>query len=114
MAALFTAITLAFAGIALASAAGALQSLALVPALDPLALLDALAAKVAALGSGNSLAQIVAQARQEAANGRTGSACALVNAFVLAVRGQSGKTISAAQAGELVADATNVETALGC
>jgi alpha-tubulin suppressor-like RCC1 family protein len=97
-----------------AIAAGAFQSLALVPAADPAALLAQLAVDVAGIGPGSSLSAKVEAAQSAQARGALTTACHLMDAFVQEVRAGSGETIDALLAGKLAADATNIESALGC
>jgi hypothetical protein len=42
------------------------------------------------------------------------TACGLLNAFITEVQAQSGKKITAAQASQLIAAATQIKAVLGC
>ena len=73
-----------------------------------------LAAGVAGLGPGKSLADKAAQAQVYLAQGQTQEACDVLTAFGNEVRAQSGKKIPAAQATALIADASRIRVVLGC
>jgi DNA-binding beta-propeller fold protein YncE len=78
------------------------------------ALLQNLGSAVTGTGSGTSLsAKVTAIAGYVAVNDTT-DACGALRAFVAEVRAQSGKKIPAPQAASDIAQALEIETALGC
>jgi hypothetical protein len=73
-----------------------------------------LAAAVAGVGPGTSLADKVAQVETSlTANDKT-DACSTLTAFTNQVKAQTGKTIPASEASTLIADALQIKTLLGC
>ena len=73
-----------------------------------------LAAAVAGVGPGNSLAAKIDNARVVVAGGDRGGTCGLLGAFINELSAQSGKKIPSATAATLIADATRVDAVLGC
>jgi hypothetical protein len=73
-----------------------------------------LAKAVRGVGPGTSLADTVAQARSELASGDVTDACGTLGDFVSEVQAQSGKTIRAATARKLIADAQRIQAVLAC
>jgi streptogramin lyase len=76
--------------------------------------LDDLAAAVAGVGPGASLAQKVAAISRAVAAGDTADACGELGAFGHELDAQSGKKVASAQVGALREDAQNIEAALDC
>ena len=66
------------------------------------------------VGPGKSLVATVDFARLLLALGRPQAACLTLTAFNLEVRAQSGKKITAEQAGALIGDAKRIQHVLGC
>jgi hypothetical protein len=79
-------------------------------------LLVSLLAKVDAesLGPGTSLHSELVAALAQADAGKTIAACNTMNAFVNAVKAQSGTSLTLEQANGLIVDAQNIEELLGC
>jgi hypothetical protein len=75
--------------------------------------LQALAAAVAGVGPGKSLAAKVAAAQADVAAGNTAGAKGVLNAFINEVKAQAGKKIPAAQAAQLIAAAQQIIAVLG-
>jgi len=73
-----------------------------------------LAQAVLDVGPGTSLAAKVKQAQTYLAQHDVANACATLDTFIAQVRAQSGKSIPAATASALVADATRIKAVLGC
>jgi len=73
-----------------------------------------LAAAVAQVGPGRSLEATVEVARWFLALGQPKLMCLTLAVFRLEVRAQSGKTMPATQAAALIADATRIESVVGC
>jgi len=73
-----------------------------------------LAAAVAGVGPGQSLARKVATIEGDVAANDTTDACATLGAFVNEVNAQTGKKIGAAQAASFISRAQDIEAALGC
>jgi streptogramin lyase len=73
-----------------------------------------LAAAVAGVGPGQSLAGKVAQIQGYVAANDTADACGALGAFINEVNAQSGKKISTAKAPSLITQAQDIEAALGC
>ena len=72
------------------------------------------AAAVAGVGPGESLAAKVAAIEGYVAADDTADACATLGAFINEVNAQTGKKISTAQAASFIAQAQDIEAALGC
>ena len=79
-----------------------------------LELLDALVAASHGVGPGKSLEVLAALARAEAKLGRTGLSCTTLAVYIGEVKVLRGKTIPAAQADALIAEARAARAALGC
>jgi streptogramin lyase len=73
-----------------------------------------LAAAVAGVGPGKSLAAKVSAIEDDLAANDTADACATLNDFINEVNAQAGKKISTASAASLISQARNIEAALGC
>jgi hypothetical protein len=69
---------------------------------------------VQGVGPGNSLAAKIEQAQSYLAAGDTPGTCSTLGAFVNEVDAQSGKHIPTATAGQLVADAQQIQAVLAC
>lgn len=65
-------------------------------------------------GPGTSLAHKIQQAQSSLAAGDTTGACATLTAFTHEVTAQSGKSIPAGQASQLIADAQRIQAVLAC
>ena len=76
--------------------------------------LDELAAAVAGVGPGQSLARKVAAITADAASADTAGACAGLVTFGSEVSVQSGKKLEPADAASLLSRAQGIEAALGC
>ena len=76
--------------------------------------LSDLAAAVARVGPGASLADKVSQAQAYLSANDLADVCSTLGAFVNQMKAQSGKTIPPAQAGTLIASAQRIQTVLGC
>jgi hypothetical protein len=77
-------------------------------------LLASLAASVIALGPGTSLADKVTKAQSFLTANDIPDVCSTLSAFVNEVKAQTGKTISTAQAQNLIASVQHIETMLDC
>jgi HYR domain/FIMAH domain len=66
------------------------------------------------VGPGTSLADKVNDARAALARGKVARACSILNDFISQLQAQSGKTISAHRAANLIADATRISAVLAC
>jgi streptogramin lyase len=73
-----------------------------------------LAAAVADVGPGNSLAAKVSAIEDYLTANDTAAACATLNGLINEVNAQAGKKISTAIAASLISQARNIEAALGC
>jgi streptogramin lyase len=73
-----------------------------------------LAAAVAGVGPGSSLADKIGNAQTMLGNDDVAGACGVLGAFIHEVNAQTGKKISPESAASLVGDATRIETVLGC
>jgi hypothetical protein len=69
---------------------------------------------VSGVGPGTSLADKVTQAQAYLAANDTAHACAVLGAFIMEVKVQTGITISKAVAPSLIASATRIRAVLGC
>jgi hypothetical protein len=76
--------------------------------------LSDLANAVKGVGPGTSLADKVAAAQAYLAAGDKTDACSTLNAFINEVKAQSGKSIPAAKASSLIAEAQQIEAVIGC
>jgi hypothetical protein len=76
--------------------------------------LTALDQAVQGVGPGTILANKVAKAQSSLTAGNTAGACTKLTAFVQEVKSQSGVSIPASQAAQLVAEAKNIEVVLAC
>ena len=83
-------------------------------AADAVTLLTDLHAAVQGVGPGTSLADKVAAAQTSLASGNTAGACTTLSAFINQVQAQTGKTIPAVQADELIADAQHIQAVMAC
>jgi len=87
-------------------------------AVDALTPISQLIASVEALGlphgTENSLLAKLGVAQRKADAGNSRAACGPLGAFVSTVKAQSGQKIDAADAAQLIADATAVGESLGC
>jgi probable HAF family extracellular repeat protein len=81
---------------------------------DPADMLVQLAADVADLGPGTSLAATVAAAQAALARDNTNATCEILQAFINQVEAQAGKKIPPATATQLIADATEIRDTIGC
>jgi len=77
-------------------------------------LLASLATNVIAVGPGTSLADKVTQAQNFLASNDIPDTCSTLSAFVKETMAQSGKTVNAAQAAELITSAQEIKTKLRC
>lgn len=77
-------------------------------------LLGDLLNSVQGVGPGNSLPAKIAAVRQSLANGNTSTACGQLTAFIHEVMAQSGKSIPASKAAELIAAAEKIKELLSC
>ena len=66
------------------------------------------------VGPGNSLAAKVQQAQTDLAAGNVAGACGTLGALINAVSAQSGKSIPAGHAAQLIADAQRIRSVLAC
>jgi hypothetical protein len=73
-----------------------------------------LSAAVAGVGPGKSLANKLSDAQAALSAGDVAGTCSILGSFVSEVNAQTGKKISPATAASLIADATRIETVLGC
>lgn len=78
------------------------------------ALLSDLFDAVQGIGPGSSLADKVAAIQSSVATADTPDACDGLRAFVNEVRAQAGQKVPSATASSLIADAKQIQTALGC
>ena len=62
----------------------------------------------------NSYDEELTEIRSEINGGQTANACANLSDFIVHVQGQSGKSLTAAQANQLSAAAKNIQAVLGC
>jgi hypothetical protein len=88
-----------------------------VPALDPAAMLQQLAADVAGVGPGKSLASKIALAQTYYSAGDIPATCAVLTDFVSTVQGfATGRKpkLSSETAAALIADAESIMAAIGC
>jgi streptogramin lyase len=69
---------------------------------------------VQGVGTGTSLADKITQAQAYLAAGDITDTCTTLNAFVNQVRAQSGKSIPAGQASQLIANAQRIQAVLNC
>jgi large repetitive protein len=76
--------------------------------------LTALGQAVQGVGPGTSLAGKITTAQSDLASGNTAGACSTLTLFINQVKAQSGKTIPAGQAAQLIADATRIRAVLAC
>ena len=76
--------------------------------------LDDLAAAVADVGPGKSLAAKVGAVEDDLAANDTADACATLNDLISEVNAQTGKKIGPVVAASLISQARNIEAALGC
>ena len=82
--------------------------------LDAPALLDILLGEVTSLGPGISLADKIRQIQAHVAAGDTRAACRLLSAFIAEVSAQSGKSLTTAEAAELIGAAEQIRRLIGC
>jgi Bacterial Ig-like domain (group 3)/HYR domain len=80
-------------------------------AADQLAALDQ---AVQGVGPGTSLADKITAAQSDLASGDVAGACSTLTGFLNEVKAQSGKSIPAGQAAQLIADATRIRAVLAC
>lgn len=73
-----------------------------------------LQAAVQGVGPGMSLSAKAQAAQSDLAAGDISGACSTLAAFINEVHAQSGKTIPASEAAQLIADATQIATVIGC
>ncbi len=76
--------------------------------------LSSLAQAVQGVGPGRSLAAKIRVAQMAVAAGNMHAACGVLQGFINEVSAQSGKKIPSAQATQLIAEARQVESLLGC
>jgi large repetitive protein len=76
--------------------------------------LAALGQAVKGAGPGTSLADKITAAQSYLASGDTADACSTLTLFINQVKAQSGKSIPAGQAAQLIADATRIRAVMAC
>jgi YVTN family beta-propeller protein len=76
--------------------------------------LDDLYQDVQGVGPGTSLSDKVQQAQSDLAAGDTAGTCGVLGAFIHEVQAQTGKSIPAAVAADLIADAQQIQAVLSC